>query len=120
MHDWTSEPPGPARRRVDALPEAGSSPTSSFRSDNASERLAPELAAAVSSPPARRTVTITGRGAQGSRRRYQHPIRTYEHHGRTPDRVAMWAVLLGIALAIGAATSSHAAVLARVALTLGH
>ncbi len=74
---------------------------------------------AASSLPVRRTVTITGRGAEGSRRGDQHPVRTYEHRGRTPDRVAMWAVLLGIALAVGAATSSHAAVLTHVALTLG-
>jgi hypothetical protein len=32
----------------------------------------------------------------------------------------MWAVLLGVAMAIAAATSSHADVLSHVARTLGH
>ncbi|MGO9752345.1 MAG: hypothetical protein ACLP8S_07670 [Solirubrobacteraceae bacterium] len=76
--------------------------------------------------PARRTITITGRGADRSRATgtYDHlnrrslPARSSRHK---PDRIAMWAVLLGIALAVGAATSSHAAVLtAHVALMLGH
>jgi len=32
----------------------------------------------------------------------------------------MWAVLLGLALAIGAATSSHAAVVSHFARAIGH
>ena len=43
-----------------------------------------------------------------------------ERPHRKPDRVAMWAVLMGLALAIGAATSSHAAVLTHVARAFGH
>ncbi|MEO8966977.1 MAG: hypothetical protein ABI355_05195 [Solirubrobacteraceae bacterium] len=69
----------------------------------------------------RHTVTITGRGAEAytSRRgtrtstaqRHQ-AIRRHERDGFRPDRVAMWAVMLGVMLMLAAAASSHAAVLA--------
>ena len=71
--------------------------------------------------PGRRTVTIRGQGAEryasrqgagprtgGSERRRQ--LRPHERSGFRPDRVAMWAVLLGVMLVIVAATSAHAAV----------
>ena len=69
----------------------------------------------ASTPSGRRTIQISGRGAEGARG-YERAMRTrtHVHRGPKPDRVAMWAVLLGIALAIGAATSSHAAVLAHI------
>jgi hypothetical protein len=63
----------------------------------------------------RRTVTITGRGAERhlppprSRQRPQRP--RHERPGFRPDRAAMWAVLLGVLLLLVAATSSHAATL---------
>jgi hypothetical protein len=38
----------------------------------------------------------------------------YDQALARPDRIAMWAVLLGIVLLLAAATSSHAAVLAHV------
>lgn len=63
----------------------------------------------------RRTITITGRGAErhlpaySSRRRPQRPI--HERPGFKPDRTAMWAVMLGVVLVLAAATSSHAATL---------
>ncbi len=65
----------------------------------------------------RRTVTITGRGAErhvprsyGSAR--QRPQRRpYERAGFRPDRAALWAVLLCVVLLLVAATSSHAAML---------
>ena len=63
--------------------------------------------------PGRRTITITGHGAERyesstySRRRQQRPI--HERPGFQPDRFAMWAVLLGLLLVLIAATSSHAA-----------
>jgi hypothetical protein len=62
----------------------------------------------------RRTVVITGRGAEGyhARRSHKPALRPHERAGFKPDRVAMWAVLLGLALLLGAATSSHAATLA--------
>jgi hypothetical protein len=65
----------------------------------------------------RPTVTITGRGAErGLPPDYRAARRrSLERGGRRPDRVALWAVLLGVALAIIAATSSHAAVLAHIA-----
>jgi len=70
----------------------------------------------------RRTVVITGRGAEGyqSRRDYKPVLRAHERAGFKPDRVAMWAVLLGLALLLGAATSSHAATLAVHAALHGH
>jgi hypothetical protein len=59
----------------------------------------------------RRTIQISGRGAErhlppAPRRRDAHVARTH----RAPDRIALWAVLLGIVLLLVAATSSHAAV----------
>jgi hypothetical protein len=71
--------------------------------------------------PGRSTVTIRGQGAerhvprQGAGRRpggseRQRQLRAYERSGFRPDRVAMWAVLLGVMLVIVAATSAHAAV----------
>jgi hypothetical protein len=63
-------------------------------------------------PPVRRTVTIRGYGADRnlpwtdtSRRRPQRPV--YERAGFRPDRVAMWAVLLGILLVVVAIASAH-------------
>ena len=63
----------------------------------------------------RRTVVIRGRG-QGnyqrpSRRGYESRLKPHERTGFKPDRVALWAVLLGLALLLGAVTSSHAATL---------
>ncbi len=67
----------------------------------------------ASGVPGRRTITITGRGAERyssstyGRRRPQRPV--HERPGFQPDRFAMWAVLLGVLLLLVAATSSHAA-----------
>jgi hypothetical protein len=66
--------------------------------------------------PGRRTVTIRGRGSERytppARDRARRPSeRAYERAGFRPDKVAMWAVLMGIVLVLAAATSSHAAVL---------
>jgi hypothetical protein len=87
-------------------PAAGAHPTS---------RPAPTPAPSPSESKARRTVTIQGGAAERqlllatyeSRRR--PPERRYERAGFKPDRVAMWAVLLGVLLVLVAATSSHAA-----------
>jgi len=80
--------------------------------------------ATAQTPTARRTITITGRGAErgwdGAWSSQAARRRPRDHFGRKPDRVAMWAVLLGVALAIGAATSSHAAVLSHAVLIVGH
>jgi hypothetical protein len=64
-------------------------------------------------PPARRTVTITGRGAErnlpvpseAARRRATR--RAHERAGFRPDRFAMWALFLGLLLVLVAATSAH-------------
>jgi len=53
----------------------------------------------------RRTVVITGRGDDRympARRRASSELRFHERSGFSPDRTAMWAVLLGLALLIGA------------------
>src|SRR5947209_4186056 len=63
--------------------------------------------------PGRRTVTIRGygadpmRGAGSGRAGRRPPRRAYERAGFRPDRMAMWAVLLGVLLVVAAATSSH-------------
>lgn len=71
--------------------------------------------------PGRHTVTITGRGAEGYAARHgtrastaqrHQAVRRHEREGFRPDRVAMWAVMLGVMLMLAAAASSHAAVLA--------
>ena len=69
----------------------------------------------------RRTVTIRGQVAdrhrppvgQGPARR-RPPRTVHERAGSNPDRIAMWAVLLGVILVLAAATSSHAAVIRHV------
>jgi hypothetical protein len=70
--------------------------------------------------PARRTVTITGHGAEGYASRNgtrpsaairHRQVPRHERAGFRPDRAAMWAVLLGLMLILAAAASSHAAVL---------
>lgn len=84
---------------------------------------APALTAPRMSPPAaarseataipvRRTVTIQGRGAErnlpwsgSSGRRPQR--RVHERAGFKPDRIAMWAVLLGLLLVLVAVLSAH-------------
>ncbi len=67
-------------------------------------------------PPARRTVQITGRTVSGPSlprlvevERRRPARRPAERVGPRPDRVALWAVLLGFFLILVAATSSHAA-----------
>ena len=68
----------------------------------------------------RHTVTITGHGAEGyvdrrgtraSTAQRHQTIKRHERDGFRPDRVAMWAVMLGVVLMLAAAASSHAAVL---------
>ena len=67
--------------------------------------------------PGRRTVTITGPGRErnllsASPRAPPAPAeRADERAGFKPDRVAMWAVLLGVLLVLVAAISAHAATL---------
>ncbi|MDQ6745028.1 MAG: hypothetical protein M3Z27_03270 [Actinomycetota bacterium] len=66
--------------------------------------------------PDRRTVTITGRGAERYRPPQRRPTRrAHERPGFRPDRIAMWAVLLCVLMILAATTSSHAAVRPHVA-----
>jgi|GEM_PF-2273089 len=62
-------------------------------------------------PPARRTVRIQGRGAERNlpqpQLRRASPRRAHERAGFRPDRVAMWAVLLGFVLVLVAMASGH-------------
>jgi len=58
----------------------------------------------------RRTVHITGRGAERNLPASRPTLRRHEREGFRPDRAAMWAVLLGMLLILVAATSAHAAV----------
>jgi hypothetical protein len=69
----------------------------------------------------RRTVSIKGHGAEGyttrngtrasaAERHLQLP--RHERTGFQPDRVAMWAVLLGVVMVLAAAASAHATVIA--------
>ena len=90
---------------VDASPDPATHTTESTTS------------AALSAPPARRTVQITGRTVSApplprlvevERRRPAR--RPAERVGPRPDRIALWAVLLGFFLILVAATSSNAAV----------
>jgi hypothetical protein len=77
--------------------------------------------------PSHRTVTITGHGTEGyttrngtrasTAERYRQVPR-HERSGFQPDRVAMWAVLLGMLMVLAAAASAHAAVVAHHVLAL--
>jgi hypothetical protein len=117
--DWRKEPRasrvGADRRHLSVVRAPGA---------EGSERPQPAQPAQRAQPATRRTVTITGRGSDRlppSRSAYSPAQRrARERRSGRPERVAMWAVLLGVALAIGAATSSHGAVLEHVARVLGH
>src|SRR3954469_17949166 len=74
------------------------------------------VAAPPAPPPSRRTVEITGRTVAAPPlprlvevERRRPPRRTVERVGPRPDRVALWAVLLGFFLILVAATSSRGA-----------
>jgi hypothetical protein len=68
-------------------------------------------------PAGRRTITITGHGDDRQTGRAEltgrprPQRRAHERPGYRPDRLALYAVLLGVVLVLVAATSSHAATL---------
>ncbi|HUE25793.1 MAG TPA: hypothetical protein VMP89_03395 [Solirubrobacteraceae bacterium] len=132
----TAPPRRPARPARPARPVAASRPEGTARLQSAriaeeplpARAIAPAAPAAGPAGPAgaptpdrspgagvagRRTVTIRGRGAErnlpwpdaSSRRR--PPRRAYERAGFKPDRVAMWAVFLGMLLVLVAVLSAH-------------
>ena len=73
----------------------------------------PQPTPAAAGVPARRTVKIQGRGAErhlpwpGEFQRRRPPRALHERAGFRPDRVAMWAVFLGLLLVLVAAISAH-------------
>jgi len=69
--------------------------------------------------PGRRTVTIRGQvpARPAARRPRRDP---YARGGARPDRIAMWAVLLGLLLVLVAATTSHAATLHAAHIDVAH
>ncbi len=102
----------PAPGGAPAVRQPTQRPASAPRTAAARRPLEPlESPVPASSLPARRTVTIRGHGAErnlpwpeSSRRR--PPRLPHERAGFRPDRVAMWAVMLGILLVIVAIASS--------------
>jgi hypothetical protein len=68
------------------------------------------LASAAPAATSRRTVVITGRGSEryvAPRRSYTAGLKRHERAGFKPDRVALWAFVLCLALLLGAIASSH-------------
>jgi hypothetical protein len=131
-HDGDRVPARPVRARpgfaanatATLEPEAGSARADASRAplrDGTPARRSDEppalhrdepLAARTDDQPARRTVTITGRGAernlwaaQADRRRPAR--RPHERAGFKSDRIALWAVFLGMLLICVAAASAH-------------
>jgi hypothetical protein len=110
-----------ADRRGDALERVEPSPdwvdtAAGLSADGGAIATAPAAATALSPPP-RRTVQITGRTVSAPQlprlvevERRRPARRTAERVGPRPDRIALWAVLLGFFLILVAATSSNAAV----------
>jgi hypothetical protein len=77
----------------------------------------PSSASDLGGPGRRETVTITGQGAEGYASRHgtrpssaqRHlQLRPHERAGFQPDRVAMWAVFLGVLLVVMATATAHA------------
>ena len=115
------ERPVPSDRPVPADPPVSEplpSPTiDDVVAHSASVAPTPALSGTMAGAPeatatARRTVVLAGNaGYAPSRGGYEARLRPHERSGFKPDRVALWAVLLGLALLLGAVTSSHAATL---------
>jgi hypothetical protein len=92
--------------------DSGADPPSNTSSAGSLTAAVRPTATSLNGSPVRRTVTIRGRGAEGylpwpnaSRDRSQP--RAYERAGFRPDRLAMWAVLLGFLLVLVAVLSAH-------------
>ncbi|HTU85902.1 MAG TPA: hypothetical protein VMF57_10030 [Solirubrobacteraceae bacterium] len=58
----------------------------------------------------RRTVTIRGYGAEAKLPMARPTLPRHQRPGFRPDRMALWAVLLGVLLILVAAASAHGAV----------
>ncbi len=114
----SSSPPRPVRadapERADQAAEAAyRTAEPAYRVQEADYRPAePPVPVPGAGVTGRRTVTIQGRGAERytpTTQRRRPTRRPHEREGFRPDRVAMWAVMLGFVLVLVAATSSHAA-----------
>jgi hypothetical protein len=109
----------PRRRITGAAPKPV--PAARVRSTPAAAPVpSPQPPARGTGVPGRRTVTIRGYGAERNvPRSPAHGRRRTEPRHQRPgfqaDRMAMWAVLLGIVLVVVAAASAHGAVLTRSA-----
>jgi len=103
-------PVAAAGPRVSASARPG--PVAAAGSTVAAGRVAARPAAAPVSPE-RRTIKIQGRGAErglpwsGETARRRPPRALHERAGFRPDRLAMWAVFLGLLLVLVAALSGH-------------
>jgi hypothetical protein len=106
----------PARDRFAAPPpRRAAEPRHEASRSTAPAAPLPPLRESPAPPAGRRTITITGHGddrrtgraAVAERSRPQR--RPHERPGYRPDRIALYAVLLGVVLVLVAATSSHAA-----------
>jgi hypothetical protein len=116
-----SRPGAPARSRVEAAIPERPAQGEAARPNGTGVAARPDGPGAArpdgTGVPGRRTVKITGYGSQrnliyASREPRRRPAeRPYERAGFKPDRVAMWAVLLGVLLVLVAAMSAHAATL---------
>src|SRR4051794_18246363 len=107
-----SRPHHPAARDAAGRDESVAAPLAAPGSRRSAEITGRPAAA----PGSRRTVEITGRTVAAPPlprlvevERRRPPRRTVERVGPRPDRVALWAVLLGFFLILVAATSSRAA-----------
>lgn len=113
-------------RQVQAATTRFESPEERLARWNEQFDYAPPSPAGLGGRPAvadRRTVRISGRGAEGYATRHgtrpssaqrHRNVKPHERAGFKPDRIAMWAIVLGVMLTLAAAASSHAAVLAHV------
>jgi hypothetical protein len=114
---WLSELTGAPEREEDrwAAEPWASAPERTVAVQD--DRWAPAEASMSVSADGRRTVVITGRGAERDyvpTRRRERDLRPHERAGFKPERLALWAFLLTLLLILVAATSSHGAVLTTV------
>ena len=104
--------PVPAARVRPAPAQAPPLPPKAFVAAGP-DRAAHEPDVSVAIAPERRTIRIQGRGAErnlpwpGERPRRRPPRTLHERAGLRPDRVAMWAMFLGLLLVFVAAVSAH-------------
>ena len=112
------------RRERASAPESAESPSAVDGPDPYRDLLHAWARETAQDPPVasgRRTVSIRGHGAEGyasrngiraSAAERHRNLPRHERSGFQPDRVAMWAVLLGMMMVLAAAASAHAAVIA--------